>query len=185
VYRTPRPRLAPPTRPRAVPKTVASRLNHPPTFGHGDRSPAGAAGYRFGRHAVLRAAWDPRRGARGQVGASPCARRRRASLPVTSTRSRPCSCAATTCCPSSSCRVAESAPRRLQFAHPNGRCHPRRRGNLAEDREAPLLGEAIHCVLDRGLHLEVDRVDVLAIVDPLWVLVDVNRVEQLGADLRR
>jgi hypothetical protein len=56
--------------------------------------------------------------------------------------------------------------------------------HLAEDREATLLGEAIHCVLDRGFHFEVDRVDVLAIIDPLWVVVEVNRVEQLGADLR-
>jgi putative NADH-flavin reductase len=55
---------------------------------------------------------------------------------------------------------------------------------LAEDREAPLLGESIHCVLDRGFHFEVDRVDVLAIIDPLWVVVEVNRVEQLGADRR-
>ena len=49
--------------------------------------------------------------------------------------------------------------------------------HLAEDREAPLLGKAIHRVLNRGLHLEVDRVDVLAIVDPFRVFVDVNRVE--------
>ena len=56
---------------------------------------------------------------------------------------------------------------------------------LAEDREASLLGESIHRVLDRGLDLAVDRVDVRAIVDALWVGVDVNRVEQFGADLRR
>src|SRR5450755_5185550 len=46
---------------------------------------------------------------------------------------------------------------------------------LAEDREAPFLGESVHCGLDRGFHFLVDRVDVVAIVDALWVLVEVNR----------
>ncbi len=48
---------------------------------------------------------------------------------------------------------------------------------LAADREAPLLGESVHRVLDRGFHFEVDRVDVFAIVDALWILVEVNRVQ--------
>ena len=56
---------------------------------------------------------------------------------------------------------------------------------LAEDRETTLLGESVHCVLDRGFHFVVDRVDVGVIAGAFWVLVDLNRVEQLGPDLRR
>ena len=94
----------------------------------------------------------------------------------TSTRSSPRPRARSSSTPASG-STPQAPPRRSPRSAPD-------RG-LAEDREAPLLGEAIHRVLDRGLHLEVDRVDVLAIVDPLRVLVHVNRVEQLGADLRR
>ena len=47
-----------------------------------------------------------------------------------------------------------------------------------------MLRESVHGVLDRGLDFGVDRVDVLAVVDALWVLVEVKWVEQFGADLR-
>jgi hypothetical protein len=47
-----------------------------------------------------------------------------------------------------------------------------------------LLGESIHRVLDRGFHFAIDSVDVSLVVDSLWVVVDVNRIQQLGADLR-
>ena len=53
---------------------------------------------------------------------------------------------------------------------------------LPEDREAPLLGEPIHSVLDRGFDLAVDRVGVIAIVARSGSLrLRVDRVEQLGA----
>jgi hypothetical protein len=48
---------------------------------------------------------------------------------------------------------------------------------LSEDREASLFSESIHPSLDRGFHFAIDGVDVIAIVDPLWVVVDVNRIE--------
>ncbi len=68
----------------------------------------------------------------------------------------------------------------------SGRCLPSNLlDDLAEDREAPLLGEPVHGVLDSGLHLEVDRVDVGAVLEPLRVVVDMDRVEYFGADLCR
>jgi hypothetical protein len=50
-------------------------------------------------------ALDRRQGARGRAGASSCGHRRRASWPVTSSRSKPRSCAATMCSSSSSFRA--------------------------------------------------------------------------------
>jgi hypothetical protein len=53
-------------------------------------------------------AWVPRGGAQDRAGARSSKRRQRASWPAISSRSRRCSCSATTCCSSSSMRAAAS-----------------------------------------------------------------------------
>ncbi len=55
--------------------------------------------------------WVRRRDAPDRAGASSCTRRRKASLPAIFSRSRRCSCAATTCCYSSSTPLAGSGSR--------------------------------------------------------------------------
>src|SRR3954452_2294169 len=55
----------------------------------------------------------------------------------------------------------------------------------AEDREPPPPCERVHPVLEGGLDLVVLLVDVGVVLRPLGVVVEVDRVLQRRADLRR
>src|SRR3954464_6606684 len=55
----------------------------------------------------------------------------------------------------------------------------------AEDGQRPLLGQPVHAGLDGGLYPVVDRLHVGVVVGPVRVVVDLDRLEQLGADLGR
>src|SRR4051812_7927856 len=55
----------------------------------------------------------------------------------------------------------------------------------AEDGEAAAARERVHAVLDRALHLLVLLVDVGVVARPLRVVVELDRVEEGGADLGR
>src|SRR4051812_32268062 len=88
--------------------------------------------------------------------------------------------------PAASLAAARRASTRASESSPNGATKiARRAGTSAEDREATAARERGHAVLDRGLDLVVLAVHVALVVRPLGVVVELDRLEQRGADLRR
>jgi hypothetical protein len=58
-------------------------------------------------------------------------------------------------------------------------------GGSEKDREAPLLCQVVHALLEHVFHLAVDLLDVLLVVDAFGVVVELDRLQESGANLGR
>jgi hypothetical protein len=58
-------------------------------------------------------------------------------------------------------------------------------GGSEKHREAPLLCQVVHALLEHVFHLAVDLFDVLLVVDAFGVVVELDRLQESGANLGR